>query len=197
MEIRSIFADISSQFALDEFDHSELSKRFRPRKLRRRQYLLQEGDACNQLYFVVKGCFRMFAVDETGREHILSFFQESDWMADLGSFYSEQPGKLFIEAIEPSAILGLARKDVYFMYEHSLNFNLMIRVMVENKFTELQERVLQNISSTAGERYLDFLANYSALSQRIPNIYIASYLGITPEFLSKIRKNLLVKGKKP
>jgi CRP-like cAMP-binding protein len=190
MDILELFKNIHEFSVLDGQDRSELAKRCRERTLRRKQYLLQEGDICDHLTFVVKGCFKMYAVDDAGKEHIIHFSQENDWLADLGSFYSQEPGKVFIEAMEPSRVIRLSREDVYYLYERSLNFNRLIRVMVENRFIELQKRVLQNISSSAEERYLGFLKQYPALSQRIPNTAIASYLGITPEFLSTIRKKL-------
>lgn len=195
MGIQNIFLNINKSFVFTEQEKLELEGRSRQRNLRRKQYLLQEGDVCNHLSFVIKGCFKMFAVDDTGKENIISFFQENDCVSDLGSFYSEEPGKLFIEAIEPSIIIQLTRKDVYYLYEQSLNFNIIMRVITENKFIELQKRVLQNISSSAEERYLDFLKQYPALSKRIPNTHIASYLGITPEFLSTIRKKLSTRQK--
>ena len=190
MKIQNIFLNVSKFFILSDNDILELSNRGLERSVRRKHFILHEGDICNHISFVVKGCFKMFAVDDSGKEHIISFFQENDWISELGSFYSEEPSKFFIEAIEPSLIIQFSRKDIYFMYEQSLNFSSLIRMMVENKFIELQKHVLQNISSSAEARYIDFLRQYPALSERIPNTYIASYIGITPELLSKIRKKL-------
>ena len=152
--------------------------------------ILQEGLVCRYYSFVVEGCMRMYGVDNKGAEHNIQFAAENDWIADIGSFHSEKPSKLFIEAIEPSVILQIAKPDLYFLYVSISKLDRIFKVIIENKFVELQNRVLQNISSTAQERYQSFLEQYPKLALRLPNTQIASYLGITPEFLSKIRSEL-------
>lgn len=132
----------------------------------------------------------MFAVDQKGVEHNLQFAAENDWIADIGSFHSGQPSGLFIEAVEPSVVLQIEQQDLYFLYRNIPKLDRIFKVIIENKYVELQNRVLQTISSTAQERYLTFLEQYPELALRLPNTQIASYLGITPEFLSKIRKDL-------
>lgn len=132
----------------------------------------------------------MFGVDAKGTEHNIQFAIENDWIADIGSFHSGKPSKLFIEAIEPSVILQIEQQDLYFLYTNLPKLNRIFKVIIENKYVELQNRVLQNISSTALERYLTFQEQYPTLALRLPNTQIASYLGITPEFLSKIRKDI-------
>lgn len=163
------------------------------RNIKRKQMILQEGFVCKHYFFVVEGCFKMYAIDEKGNQHNLQFAAENDWITDIGSFHSEKPSKLFIEAIEPSVILQIEQQDLYFLYQNITKLNIIFKVIIEHKFIELQNRVLQNISSTAQQRYLLFLEQYPHLAQRIPNTQIASYLGITPEFLSKIRKDLSLK----
>ena len=155
--------------------------------------ILQEGFVCKHYTFVEKGCFKMYGIDEKGTEHNLRFVVEDDWVADLGSFYSGKPSKLFIEAIEPSTILQIEKQDLLYLFVNSPKFDRNFRVIVEEKFIELQTRLLQNFSSNAEQRYLDFLEQYTELSSRLPNTQIASYLGITPEFLSKIRKDISLK----
>lgn len=163
------------------------------RKIKRRQMILQEGFVCKHYAFVVEGCFRMYGVDNKGTEHNIQFAAENDWIADIGSFHSGKASQLFIEAIEPSVVLQIGKDDLYFLYQSIPKLDRIFKVIIENKYVELQNRVLQNISSTAQERYLNFLEQYPTLSPRLPNVQIASYLGITPEFLSKIRKDLTVK----
>ncbi|GAB3986199.1 hypothetical protein GCM10028807_03100 [Spirosoma daeguense] len=137
----------------------------------------------------------MFAVDQKGTEHNLQFAAENDrpearWIADIGSLHSGKPSALFIEALEPSIVLQIDKQDLYFLYTNLPKLDRIFKVIIENKYVELQNRVLQTISSTAQERYLLFLERYPQLAQRLPNTQIASYLGITPEFLSKIRKDI-------
>ena len=170
-----------------------LSERVTQRKIKRRQMILQEGFVCKHYTFVEKGCFKMYGIDEKGTEHNLMFAAENDWVADLGSFYSEKPSKLFIEAIEPSIILQIKKQDLLYLFVNSPKFDRNFRVIAEEKFIELQNRLLLNFSSNAEHRYLDFLEQYTELASRLPNTQIASYLGITPEFLSKIRKDISLK----
>ena len=176
--------------ALNGEEVEYLKQVFRERKIRRRQFILQEGDVCRFNTFVVDGCFKMYMVDDDGKTHNLQFAIENWWIGDLGSFHSGKPSKLYIEALEPSTILQINKKDQLKLFTDYPKFNRIFRVMTENAFIGMQRRVLQNISSTAEERYLDFRDRYPQLFNRISNVQIASYLGVTPEFLSTIRKRL-------
>ena len=158
--------------------------------IKRRQKILQEGDICKHYSFVLGGCFRMYGIDDKGYEHNIQFASESDWIADIGSFYAKKPSKLYIEAIEPSSILQIEQQDLYALYTKIPKLSIAFKVIIENKYVELQNRVLQNFCSTTQQRYLSFLEQYPHLSNRLPNTQSASYMGITPEFLSKIRKDL-------
>lgn len=175
---------------LNEAEVKLLEGRVSSRKIKRKQMILQEGFVCKHYTFVVEGCFKMYGVDDKGYEHNIQFAAEGDWIADIGSFHSKKPSKLFIEAIEPSEIFQIEQPDLYFLYINIPKLDRIFKVIVENKYVELQNRVLQNFSSTAEQRYLGFLEQYANLANRLPNTQIASYLGITPEFLSKIRKDL-------
>lgn len=175
---------------LEEEEKEMIAGRASRRKIKRRQMILQEDFTCKHYTFVVQGCFRMYAVDDKGTEHNVQFAAENDWIADIGSFHSGKPSGFFIEALEPSEIIQIERQDLYFLYLNVPKLDRIFKVIIENKFVELQNRVLQNISSTAQQRYLYFLEQYPHLANRLPNTQIASYLGITPEFLSKIRKDL-------
>jgi CRP-like cAMP-binding protein len=169
-----------------------LEGRVSERKVKRKQSILLEGFPCRHYSFVVQGCVRMFGIDQKGTEHNLQFAAENDWITDIGSFHTGKPGKLFIEAIEPSILLQIDKQDLYFLYSNIPKLDRIFRVIIEDKYVELQNRVLQNISSTAPERYLAFLEQYPSLALRLHNTQIASYLGITPEFLSKIKKDIAI-----
>ena len=175
---------------LSDSERNLVETRTAARKVKRRQMILQEGFVCKYYSFVAEGCFRMYGVDNKGTEHNIQFAAENDWIADIGSFHSGKPSRLFIEAVEPALILQVEKEDLYFLYRNIPKLDRIFKVIIENKYVELQNRVLQNISSTAQQRYLNFLEQYPTLSLRLPNVQIASYLGITPEFLSKIRKDL-------
>lgn len=183
--------DYFNQFLpLTEEEKAIFREVFTERKIRRRQYILQEGDICKHNTFVVEGCFRMYMVDEKGKEHNLQFAIENWWIGDIGSFHSEVPSKLYIEALENSVILQIKKEGQLQLFVDHPKFNQIFRVLAENAMVSLQKRILQNISSTAEERYLDFVERYPHFFNRISNVQIASYLGVTPEFLSTIRKKI-------
>jgi CRP-like cAMP-binding protein len=185
-----IVKNITRWIPLSDAEIDFFTSRLIYRKIRRRQYILQAGDVCRHYTFVDKGCLRLYSVDENGTEHILQFAPEDYWVADIGSFHEEAPTSLYIEALEPTEVLQITKLDLISTYIHYPAFDRVFRVMVERAFVGLQRRVLQNIGSTAEERYLIFAKNYPQLVNRLPQTQIASYIGITPEFLSKIRKKL-------
>lgn len=195
MNSKPIIEHFAKYSPLDEAEIKDLEARLIEKNIRRKQYLLQEGDVCKHYTFVVKGCFKMYKVDKKGNEHNLQFAIENGWIGDIGSFHSEEPSELWIEAVEPSVILQIEKSDLIYLYIHYINFNRNFRVLVENAFVNLQKRVLQNISFSAEEKYADFLQYNPALFNRLSNVQIASYLGVTPEFLSKIRNKMAKKTK--
>lgn len=172
---------------LDKREKDLVSEKFYPRLFRKRQYLLQEGNICTQFYFVVRGCLRMYKIDEKGNTHILQFAAENYWIIDLGSFHGMKPSALNIDAIEDTVVFQISRDDLISLYIEAPKFDRIFRVLIENSFVRLQERLLQNISSTAEDRYQSFLDVYPHLVNRLSQVQIASFLGITPEFLSRLR----------
>jgi CRP/FNR family transcriptional regulator, anaerobic regulatory protein len=167
---------------------------FTPRLYRKRQYVLQDSDICNQCNFVVRGCLRMYKVDSDGNTHIIQFASENWWIMDVGSFHSRTPSELNIDALEDTMVLQISYDNLLSLYTKAPKFDRIFRVLIENSYASLQKRLLQNISSTAEEKYLSFLQTYSHLNNRLPQTQIASFLGITPEFLSRLR-NRQVKSK--
>ena len=190
MNTEPIIKYFSNILPLDSEEINAIKKVFNQRRIKRRQFILQEGDICSLNTFVVEGCFRMYFVDEKGKEHNIQFAVENWWIGDIGSFHSEEPSKLYIEAIENSVILQIKKQDQLDLFVNHPKFNQIFRVFTENALVTYQRRVLQNISSTAEERYLDFMKRYPYFFNRISNVQIASFLGVTPEFLSTIRKKI-------
>ncbi len=190
MNTEPIINYFSNILQLEREEIDALKKVFKERRIKRRQFILQEGDVCALNTFVVEGCFRMYFVDEKGKEHNIQFAVENWWIGDIGSFHSEEPSKLYIEAIENSIILQIKKQDQLDLFVNHPKFNRIFRVFTENALVTYQRRVLQNISSTAEERYLDFMKRYPYFFNRISNVQIASFLGVTPEFLSTIRKKI-------
>lgn len=179
-----------NHLTLNEEEKSAVEEYFKERRVKRRQFILQEGDICKHNTFIVEGCFRTYMVDEKGKEHNLQFAVENWWIGDIGSFHSGIPSRLYIEAMENAFILQCKKEDQLKLFVDYPKFNRIFRVLAENAMVSLQNRILQNISSTAEERYLDFVERYPNFISRISNLQIASYLGVTPEFLSAIRKKI-------
>src|SRR5215467_9667198 len=187
MTVLPLIKQLESYVPLEEKEKLLLDERFSIHQIKRKQKILLEGTVCKHYTFIVNGCFRMYGVDGNGYEHNIQFAAEGDWIADIGSFHTKKPSKLNIESIESSTTLQVEQQDLFFLYLNIPKLDRIFKVIIENKYVELQNRILQNFSSTAEQRYLSFLDQYPALQNRLPNSQIASYIGITPEFLSKIR----------
>jgi CRP-like cAMP-binding protein len=185
--IESLLHYFDRLIPLNNEEKGFVAEKFHPRLFRKRQYVLQEGDICTQFYFVVRGCLRMYKIDEKGNTHILQFAAENYWMNDLGSFHGVNPSALNIDALEDTVVLQISREDLISIYIQAPKFDRIFRVLIENAYVRVQERLLQNISSTAEERYQSFLEVYPHLTNRLSQVQIAAYLGITPEFLSRLR----------
>lgn len=191
MSINKLIESFSNDlFPLSEEEINQLKSRFKERRIKRRQFILQEGDVCKHYTFVSDGCLKLYKIDQSGKERNLQFAIENEWISDLGSLYSETPSDVYIEALEQSTILQIEVKDLVYLYTHFPNIDRRFRVVIENSFIYLQKRMFQNISATAEEKYLFFFNTRRDLFNRISNVQIASYLGVTPEFLSTIRKKI-------
>jgi len=171
-------------------------EKFHSRLFRKRQFALQEGDVCTQFNFVVRGCLRTYKIDEKGNTHILQFATENNWINDLGSFHGVKPSVLNIDALEDTVVFQISHDELVSLYIQAPKFDRIFRVLIENAFVRLQERLLQNISSTAEERYQSFLELYPHLINRLSQVQIAAFIGVTPEFLSRLR-NIRSKASKP
>ncbi|MBD0851836.1 Crp/Fnr family transcriptional regulator [Maribacter arenosus] len=187
---KPLIAHFESYLPFEEAEKALIESRVSRRKVRHRELTLTSGEICRYYTFVVSGCFRMYITDAEGKEHNILFAAEGDWISDIDSFHATTPSHSNIQALEVSEIIQIAQEDLYHLYLNILKLDRIFKVITEEKYVELQNRVFQNISSTAQQRYLSFLKQYPNLANRLPNTQIASYLGITPEFLSMIRKEI-------
>lgn len=187
--LENIIGHFNKYLPLNNEEIQALMSRIKERKIKRRQFLLQEGDVCKSFSYIESGCFKMYGIDDKGVERNLVFAAEDDWISDIGSLHKELPSKLFIEAIEPSVVLQISKGDLWYLYTNYPKFDRNFRVIIEDKYIELQNRLLQTFSTTALDRYESFINQYPHLTNRLPNTQIASYLGVTAEFLSKIKNN--------
>ena len=193
MHIDKLFQSFARYQLLNKREKEDLSSRLTEKKIRRRQYILEADEISKQYTFVAEGCFRTFSLDRKFAEHNLQFAGENDWIMILHSFFFEKPAGVYVEAMEPSIILQIGKSDLLDLFVNNPKYDRYFRVIVENNYTKLENRILEAISSSADQRYHNFLANYSTLAQKIPDKHIASYLGITPESLSRIRKQVVNK----
>jgi len=163
----------------------------RIRHVKKKQILLREGEVCDFEAYIVKGCLRSFYVDENGSEVILQFSIEDWWVGDIGSFNERTPSSLYIEALEDSVILTLNPERKEQLLRDLPSFERVFRLMLQRHIAALEQRLIRTIAKPAVEKYLEFVKKYPSIVQRVPQHYIASYLGMTPEFLSKIRRKLV------
>ncbi|WP_439696563.1 Crp/Fnr family transcriptional regulator [Mucilaginibacter sp. AW1-7] len=174
---------------LSEDDKHLLMAHFKPKKLRKRQYFLQEGDICKYIGFIVKGSARTFTVDDKGHEHILKLALENWWLADFESFYKLTPSRFNIEALENLEVLQSTNAQIEEFLKDIPAFAAMANVISQNNTIASQKRMQAAMSYTAEERYEDLISNYPQFLQRFPQNMIASYLGLSPETLSRLKKN--------
>jgi len=192
--IEPLLEYFDKSYPLNEDEKELVRTKFHSRLFRKRQYVLQEGNICTHINFVVRGCLRSYKIDEKGNIHILQFAAENHWINDLGSFHSIKPSALNIDALEDTVVLQISHDDLISLYIKAPKFDRIFRVLIENGFIRLQERLLHNITSTAEERYQSFLDLYPQLINRLSQVQIAAFIGVTPEFLSRIR-NIRTKPK--
>jgi CRP-like cAMP-binding protein len=159
------------------------------RKLRKRQYLLQEGDICHYNCFVAKGCLRNYRVSEDGNEHILRFAVENWWLSDPESYNNGTASKNNIDALEESELLLIEKQDFNKLLADIPHFREFIYNLKAKSFDASQNRIMSNISETAEEKYSSFIKMYPNIFNRVPLHMIASYLGVSRETLSRIRNH--------
>lgn len=159
----------------------------------RKTILLREGDLCQFEGYIQKGCIRVYCVNEKGCEVTLSFAVEDWWVCDIDSFYSRSPSNFYIETLEQTDMFYFTPETKEKLLVEIPKFERVFRLMVQRNLTSIQNRLVKAISIPATDRYLDFLKVYPSVPLRVPQYFIASYLGVSPEFVSTIRKRLLSK----
>ncbi len=177
---------------LTEEEEKKLCDLVSYRKLLKGQYFLQQGDVCKFSGFVVSGCTKTFYVDEEGQEHVIMFSVEDWWTSDMGSYISQKPADFNVQCLENTTLIQISYENQEEMLREIPKLERFFRIIIERAFVSSQKRIVRNLSMSAKNRYLHFRNIYPKIEQRIPQYLIASYLGITKEFLSKIKGQLIL-----
>lgn len=164
------------------------------RKIQKKDFLLKEGDICEFEGFIVNGCFKVSHTDRNASEQILYFGIENWWISDIDSFINGIPSKLNIQALEDSEILLISKENKERLYQEMPEIERLMRLKFQMSIIALQRRIIDNLSKSSEERYIEFLKDYSKTAHRLTNIQIAAYLGVTPEFISRIRRKIVNKN---
>ncbi|MGD0037797.1 MAG: Crp/Fnr family transcriptional regulator [Bacteroidota bacterium] len=181
---------IEKRISLTEEEFNLCCQFFTSRKVRKNQFLLQQGEVCKHLAFVNDGCLREYSVDHKGEVHIIQFAISDWWIADLTSFLSGSPSTQYIDALQDSEVLLLEHKSREKVVESVPKMERFFRLLLESNYVATVKRINDSLSESAEERYLSFLQMYPSLVEQVPQHDIASYLGITPQSLSRIRKEI-------
>ncbi|WP_316847587.1 Crp/Fnr family transcriptional regulator [Pedobacter psychrodurus] len=185
-----LFKHIQEKVSLSDQDQEAVQSFFSPKKLRKKQYLLQAGDVCKHLTFVSKGLLRTYNVDDKGDEHMSIFGWEGWWISDFNSFLTGEPALFNIDAIEDSELLLISRSDYEALTLAVPIMDRYFRILYQNSLITKERRLMSSITHSAEEKYLLLVESNPQIIARIPQNLIASYLGIAPETLSRIKKNL-------
>jgi len=185
-----LYKKITEKISLSEEEFEVCKTLFTSKKVRKKQFMLQEGDVNKYQIFVNKGLLRSYTIDEKGSEHILQFALEGWWTADLYSFFTEEPSLFNIEALEDSELLLINRPSWETLLEKLPVLERYFRILIQNSLIATQRRLMESLSETAEKKYLKFMQLYPESIQRVPQHMIASYLGITRETLSRLRRDI-------
>ena len=184
-----ILSNIAKHISLDDDEISWFISIIRQQQVSKKELILREGQICKNISFVHSGILRAYHLDKEGKEATIMFALKDWWITDMFCFINQQPAMLNIEAVENSCIFQLQKKDLDKLYLKVPKFERFFRIIMQNAYIREQLRIIQNLTLTAEERYNNFLAKYPQVAKNVTQKQIATYLGITPEFLSTIRGN--------
>jgi CRP-like cAMP-binding protein len=182
---------------LSETEAQQLSFPLKRMNYEKGSILLKKGDVCKHSFFVEKGLLRSYTLDEDGKEHVIQFAPENWFIVDRSSVYFNDPSETYIEAIEDTDVVFIREDFMCLAAQVSQIFGRYNDKLLHNHIRQMQKRINLLLGATAEKRYLNFIEMYPDLLLRVPQWMIASYLGITPESLSRVRKELAHKNFKP
>lgn len=184
------FQNFNKKVPLSQEEESLIKTCLIPKKLRKKQYLLQEGDVCKSFAFIEKGALKAYSLDHNGNEHIIQFGLEGWIIADLYSFLTGEPATYNIDAIEDAELVLVSKSAHEELLQKLPKYETFTRLNITGAYIAMQKRITSIISSPLEERYANFTALYPDIVQRVPQHMIAAYMGLTPETLSRIRRRI-------
>lgn len=186
MPYNLLLENINKHISLSKEEEDYFISLLHYKKIRKKHFLLQEGEINQHITFVISGILRLYSIDKNGFEHILQFAPTGWWIGDMRSILTQKPASLNIDAIEDSDIIMLLKPDMDKLYSKVPKFERFFRILAENALATYQQRLIDNLSLSAAERFNNFCQLYPSLIQQLPQKYIAAYIGVTPEFFSKM-----------
>lgn len=189
----NILNNICKKINLSDEEKMILIEHLKVTQFQKKSFLLREGEICNFEAYINKGSIRKYYINENGHEFILQFAVEDWWISDIASFHEQKPSKLYIEVLEDSELFILTPNSKEELLSKVPKLERFFRLLVQKSIVAGQNRLINTVSNTAEEKYLEFIKLYPTIPQRVPQHLIASYLGISAEFLSKIRTRLYKK----
>jgi len=178
---------INRSVSLTDDEAEQFSARFKEVKVKKRQFIVQPNFVAQHRNYVLKGAFRAYVVDDNGQDHTIAFAIEDWWVTDYNSYVLQQPATMFVVALEDSTILQMDHKSEQELKSSNHKFETFFRIRAERTAAFMQQRIISNLTQTAEERFDNFVQKYPLIVQRVPQYALASYLGMTTEFLSRIR----------
>ena len=191
MDYSLILKNINKHIALEKPEEEYVVSLLQTRSIKAKKSILSTGEVCKYSIFVTKGCLRGYTIDKNGFEHVLTFAPVDWWIADMYSLITQNPGVLNIQALEDTEVLLLSKADQEELYKKIPKFERFFRILSEKSLVAFQHRIVDSLSLSAEERFLKFCRIYPSLINSLPQKQIAAYIGVTPEFLSKMRTQLL------
>ena len=191
--MQSILQNIAKHVSLTPEEETLFLYKTETKQFKAKSILLSAGEIATCTYFVNSGILRSFNINDNIIEHVLHFACEGWWIGDMYSYISEKPGNLFIEVLEDAEVVIITKENQQQLYQEIPKLERFFRILAENSLVSHQERLMDNLSLTAEERFEKFCSKYPTLIQKVPQKHIASYIGVTPEFFSKMKSRLLKK----
>ena len=190
MDYSSLFSHIKNKVELNQAEEEAITSRLRQKIYLKNQYIVQEGDVNRYQTFIISGTVRTFYLDENGSEHVVSFGIDDWWVGDICSFTNQTPAEFNTQCLERTTVTQISYQDMNQLYIEVPKLERYFRIVIQKAYGNMTKRIVRNHAMSAKERYMLFTEAHPDITNRVPQYMIASYLGVTKEFLSRMRKRL-------